>query len=206
MGLTVFSNGSLARERVRDRYGLTWEGFSQMLEATAPGNGGALMLPWFGPEITPPVQTPGVRRRGLDERDPPANVRALVEAQMMALALHSRWMGVDVAVVHATGGASVNPSILQVMADVFGAEVRRLDLPNAAALGAALRALHADRLDAGAPISWDEVVDGFEPGAPPAPIQPNPSHRTLYRELLVRYAQFERAECAPRLDHGRAGK
>jgi xylulokinase len=197
MGLTVFSNGSLARERVRDRYGLTWEGFSQMLETTGPGNGGALMLPWFGPEITPPVTTPGVRRRGLDERDPAANVRALVEAQMMALALHSRWMGVDVAVVHATGGASVNRSILQVMADVFGAEVRRLDLPNAAALGAALRALHADRLDAGTPLSWDEVVDGFEPEAPPAPIQSNPSRRPLYRELLVRYAQFERAECAP---------
>jgi xylulokinase len=121
---------------------------------------------------------------------------------MMALALHSRWMGVDVAVVHATGGASVNRSILQVMADVFGAEVRRLNLPNAAALGAALRALHADRLDAGSPLSWDDLVDGVESEAAPAPIQPIPEHRVLYRDLLVRYAQFERAECAPPGDIG----
>jgi xylulokinase len=195
MGLTVFSNGSLARERVRDRYGLTWQGFSQALEATEPGNRGALMLPWFEPEITPPVAAPGVRRQALDERDAPANVRAVVEAQMMTLALHSRWMGVDVAVVHATGGASINRAILQVMADVFGAEVRRLHVSNAAALGAALRALHADRLDAGTPLSWDEVVGGFEPGAPPAPIQPNPARRARYRDLLVRYAAFEQAEC-----------
>ena len=94
MGITVFSNGSLARERVRDRHGLTWDGFSRALETSPPGNGGALMLPWFEPEITPTVAVPGVRRRGLDEHDAAANVRAVVEAQMMALALHSRWMGV----------------------------------------------------------------------------------------------------------------
>ena len=74
--------------------GLTWDGFSRALETTPPGNGGALMLPWFEPEITPAVAAPGVRRRGLDEHDAAANVRAVVEAQMMALALHSRWMGV----------------------------------------------------------------------------------------------------------------
>jgi sugar (pentulose or hexulose) kinase len=77
---------------------------------------------------------------------------------------------------------------------VFGAEVRRLHVSNAAALGAALRALHADRLDAGTPLSWDEVVDGFERDSPPSPVRPDPERRALYRELMDRYAQFERAE------------
>jgi hypothetical protein len=54
------------------------------------------MLPWFEPEITPEVLTPGVRRYGLDPDDGPANVRAVVEAQMMAMANHSAWMGVGV--------------------------------------------------------------------------------------------------------------
>ncbi|HEY6506660.1 MAG TPA: FGGY family carbohydrate kinase, partial [Vicinamibacterales bacterium] len=53
MGLTCFSNGSLARDRVRASAGLTWAGFSQALTCTPPGNRGRLMLPWFVPEITP---------------------------------------------------------------------------------------------------------------------------------------------------------
>ena len=34
MGITVFRNGSLARERMRDDFGLTWEQFSRALEET----------------------------------------------------------------------------------------------------------------------------------------------------------------------------
>jgi len=195
MGITVFSNGSLARERVRDRYGLTWAGFTRALEASSPGNGGALMLPWFDAEITPAVAVPGVRRRGLDEHDAPANVRAVVEAQMMALLLHSRWMGVAVDVIHATGGAAANTGILQVMADVFGAEVRRLEVSNAAALGAALRALHAHRLESGTPLSWDEIVGRLEAPSPGS-IRADPVRHAKYRELLPAYAEFERLESA----------
>jgi len=193
MGITVFRNGSLARERVRDRYGLTWEGFSRALGASPPGNAGGLMLPWFEPEITPAVAVPGVRRRGLDEHDASANVRAVVEAQMLALALHSRWMGVTVDVLHVTGGAAANHAILQVMADVFGATVKRIEVSNAAALGAALRALHADRLDAGRPLSWDDTIDGLD-APPPASVHPAPTSHARYRDLLPAYAAFELAE------------
>ncbi|HZI78828.1 MAG TPA: FGGY-family carbohydrate kinase [Vicinamibacterales bacterium] len=195
MGITVFSNGSLARERVRDQYGLTWEQFSRALEATPPGNGGALMLPWFVPEITPMVATPGVRRQGLDEHDAAANVRAVVEAQMTALALHSHWMGVQVDAMHVTGGAAANRQILQVLADVFGAEVRRVEVENAAALGAALRALHADRLDDGDPLGWDEVIAGLEQ-PPPERVAPVLLRHDLYLAQRARYAQFEGKEYA----------
>jgi len=153
------------------------------------------MLPWFDAEITPAVAVPGVRRRGLDEHDAPANVRAVVEAQMMALLLHSRWMGVAVDVIHATGGAAANTGILQVMADVFGAEVRRLEVSNAAALGAALRALHAHRLESGTPLSWDEIVGRLEAPSPGS-IRADPVRHAKYRELLPAYAEFERLESA----------
>src|SRR5688500_7686601 len=79
MGLTCFSNGSLARERIRDDYGMTWADFSAALERTPPGNGGAMMLPWFQPEITPAVAHAGVHREQLDAGDAAANVRAVVE-------------------------------------------------------------------------------------------------------------------------------
>jgi len=191
MGITVFSNGSLARERVRDHYGLTWEGFSRALDATPPGNGGALMLPWFVPEITPVVAVPGIRRQQLDEGDAVANVRAVVEAQMTALVRHSRWMGVTVDVIHVTGGAAANRQILQVLADVFGADVRCLEVGNAAALGAALRALHADRLDDRDPLTWDAVVDGLEQRTPDR-IQPIRAHHAVYVAQRERYGEFER--------------
>jgi xylulokinase len=210
MGLTCFSNGSLARERVRDQYGLTWEGFSRALDDTPAGNDGRLMLPWFVPEITPFVPGPGVRRQHLDAADAAANVRAVVEAQMMAMALHSQWMGVRVDTIHATGGAAVNPQILQVMADVFGADVHRFESGNSAALGAALRALHADRAAAGTPLAWDDVVAGLaEPVAGSSlrqdvhgqgdsahvdargRIVPNAANHAMYRDLLQAYAQFE---------------
>src|SRR6185369_16876447 len=190
MGITVFSNGSLARERIRDQYGLTWEGFSHALDTTPPGNGGALMLPWFVPEITPVVAEPGVRRQQLDERDAAANVRAVVEAQMTALVRHSRWMGVMVDVIHVTGGAAANRQILQVLADMFGADVRRLEVGNAAALGAALRALHADRLDDGTPLDWNAVVGGLEHHARES-IAPRPAHGDVYSAQRARYAEFE---------------
>lgn len=193
MGTTVFKNGSLARERVRDAYGLDWAGFSAALAARPAGNQGAMMLPWFDPEITPHVITPGVRRINLDLTDAPANVRAVVEAQMMAMANHSRWMGADTTTVYATGGAAGNRAVLQVMADVFGAEVIRSRTRQSAALGAALRALHADRLAAGREMSWDEVVAGFTEFDPDWHFRPDPEATAIYTELRKRYAEAEGA-------------
>ncbi len=193
MGITVFRNGSLARERVRDRFGLSWDGFSRALEQTPPGNNGKLLLPWFEPEITPPVARAGARGFDLDPADGAANVRAIVEAQMMAMARHSRWMGVDVTTIHATGGASANRAILQVMADVFGADVYQLDVGNSACLGAALRAFHAHRAAAGAPIAWQDAVRGLAEPVASTLVRPDRSHHATYRHQLERYAERERA-------------
>ena len=144
MGITVFRNGSLAREAVRHRFGLTWDGFSDALRRTPAGNGGATILPWFEPEITPHVARSNVRRFGLEAATPEQEARALVEAQAMAMARHSEWMGVKPGTIHATGGAAANREILQVVADVFDADVQWFDSTDAAALGAAIRALQAD--------------------------------------------------------------
>jgi xylulokinase len=198
MGITVFSNGSLARERVRDDYGMTWVEFSAALDRTPPGNGGAMMLPWFQPEITPAVAHPGVRRQQLDATDAAANVRAVVEAQLLSMALHSRWMGVAIDTIYATGGAAANAQILRVMADVFGASVARISVSNSAALGAALRALHADALDAGAPLTWDDVVGQFEQPAIER-IAHDPASHAVYRERMRDYERFEAEVRAGRL-------
>ena len=172
MALTCFANGSLARERVRDEHGLDWEGFSACLRDTPPGNGGGLMLPWFVAEITPFVPNPRVHRLRLDPSDAARNVRAIVEAQAMAMRLHSRWIAPEATALRATGGAASNREVLQVVADVFDAEVVRISPSNAASLGAAIRAYHG-----GSP--------GRRRGRHVAPsdrrVSPTPTHHRAWR-------------------------
>jgi xylulokinase len=191
MGLTVFRNGSLARERVRQAFGLTWREFSQALDRTPAGNGGRILLPWFEPEITPHVPAAGVRRYGLDEHDGPGNVRAVVEGQQMALALHSRWMGVDIRTIHATGGAAANRAILQVMADVFGADVYQFEVGNSACLGAALRAYQGDTLAGGISVPWDEIISGLAEPVAASLIAPGAGNHAMYQALMRTYEAYE---------------
>jgi xylulokinase len=191
MSMTVFKNGSLARQRVRDAYGLSWEAFARLLQEAPAGNRGRILLPWYEPEITPFVAAAGERRYGLVPADVPANVRAIVEAQMMSMALHSRWMDVEVAAMYATGGAAVNRAILQVMADVFGADVFRLEVGHSAALGAALRACHADARADGRDLPWDEVISGFVEPVRDSRVPPDPARHAMYKELMNVYAACE---------------
>jgi xylulokinase len=192
MSLTVFRNGSLARERVRQEAGLSWDDFSRVLADTPAGNHGRLLLPWFEPEITPFVQTGGTRRYRLDPGDALGHVRAVVEAQMMSMALHSQWMQVKVGTIYATGGASQNRAILQVMADVFGAEVYQLEVGNSAVLGAALRAYHAHMRADGRNVPWEEVIDGFVEPVVESRVEPDPERHALYQRLMPVYAACEK--------------
>ena len=191
MGLTCFKNGSLARERVRQEWRLTWEEFSAVLASTLPGNGGAVLLPWYEPEITPPVSSPGIHRYGLDEHDRDGHVRGVIEAQMMSMALHSAWMRVEVDTIHATGGAAANREILQVMADVFNADVYQFEVSNSASLGAALRAAEAEAAARGDAVSWESVVRGLAEPVSASRISPKAGRADLYRDLMRRYAECE---------------
>jgi len=191
MGLTCFKNGSLARERIRDKFHLSWSTFGEALHRTPPGNGGRILLPWFEPEITPTVLTPGARRYGLDPGDADGNVRAVIEAQQMAMALHSRWMDVKVDSIHATGGAAANRDVLKVMADVFGAVVYQLQVGNSAALGAALQAFHGAAAADGGQLSWEEIVRGFVEPLADGKLSPDLAHHAIYRDLIEVYAACE---------------
>lgn len=198
MALTCFANGSLAREQVRDTYGLDWDGFSAALRTTPAGNGGAMMAPWFVPEITPLVAHAGVRRHNLEGADPSRMVRAVVEGQAMAMRLHSRWIAPRADTIRATGGAAANRDLLQVIADVFDAEVVRGAPRNAASLGAALRAYHADCRAEGRPIAWPDVVAGFTTPDAERGVRPDRGHAAVYAQLLPAYEAFEaRARAFP---------
>jgi xylulokinase len=193
MTLLCFKNGSLARERIKERYHMDWGSFSAAIEATPPGNQGRIMLPYFEPEIVPHVLNAGVRRiGGLTEDDGPANCRAVVEAQMLSMRIHSEWMGERPSRIYATGGASANQTILQVMADVHQAPVYRFEATNSAALGAALRAAHAYRTLQGT-ISWEDITEGFAEPVESSRTDPRPESREVYDQMADAYREAERA-------------
>jgi xylulokinase len=191
MGLICFRNGSLARDRVRRTFGLDWDGFSALLNSSAPGNLGRILLPWFEPEITPPVPHAAPVSFGVPADDAAANVRGVIEGQLLSARLHSQWMAPRVDTIHATGGAAVNRAILQVMADVFGADVYQFEVGNSAALGAALRAYHGDRVARGEGAEWSEIVRGFAEPVRGSRIAPDPARHAIYREMLDVYAVCE---------------
>jgi xylulokinase len=189
MTLNCFKNGGLARARMRDRYGLDWEGYARAMASVPPGNKGRLLLPWFDTEIVPRVLKPGVHRLDLAEDDAAGNCRALVEAQMMMMRLHADWMELDASLIIATGGASEDPAVLQVMADVFQCPVKRSEITKSAAIGAALIAAHAVSRQP----DWMETIRGFADLSDNGAVSPSPTAAAVYPPLLQRYAAFERA-------------
>uniref|UniRef100_A0A8C2XHC4 Xylulose kinase n=1 Tax=Cyclopterus lumpus TaxID=8103 RepID=A0A8C2XHC4_CYCLU len=143
MALLCFKNGSLTRERIRNKStGGSWELFSVALRDTPLGNNGHMGFYFDSVEITPPAV--GVHLFDPEDNKvsetPQVEVRALVEGQFLSRRLHAERLGYSI--IMATGGASSNKDILQVLSDVFNAPVYSIDLCSSACLGSAYRALH----------------------------------------------------------------
>ncbi|CAK9172364.1 unnamed protein product, partial [Ilex paraguariensis] len=93
--------------------------------------------------------------REVQEFDPPSEVRALIEGQLLSMRAHAERFGMPSPPkrIIATGGASANSSILGSIASIFGCNVHTVQRPDSASLGAALRAAHGwlcnKKVDAG---------------------------------------------------------
>jgi xylulokinase len=156
MVMLVYKNGGVVRQHLRDKYTEgSWAKFSAALEDTPAGNGGHLGLFIEDPEITPAINRTGEYRfrpvgSGVERthRFPDANmnVRAAVEGRLLSMRAHAENLGLPPPrTLLATGGGSQNQAVLQVMADVWGVPVFVEQQPDAASLGAALRAAHGLR-------------------------------------------------------------
>jgi xylulokinase len=192
MSLICFRNGSLAREAVRDQLGVDWDAFEkESLAASRDLAGKNLMLPFFGPEITPRHDFTAPVRIGDAEFEaggnPAAQIRALLEGQFLNMRLHSEWMECRVERIRLTGGASKNDGIAQLVADVFQAPVERLEVSNSAALGGALIAAAS----AGHPLqALESAFCKAEAG--PA-LEPDRALAATYGDALVRFQDLLRA-------------
>ncbi|HEX3849614.1 MAG TPA: FGGY family carbohydrate kinase [Polyangiaceae bacterium] len=189
MCLICFANGSLAREEVARRVGLSWPEFERVISSESmPGNDGNFMLPYFVPEMTPKLLEPRVELEGSAEfrsfRDPAANARAVVEAQALSMQHYSDWIGERPQSLRVTGGASKNRAILQVLADVFEARIETLSVSNSAALGGALRAAQAVE-----GLPWAELYARFVAPEPNVRVLSAPGASRAYAELRAKFAR-----------------
>ncbi|KAF5955400.1 hypothetical protein HYC85_008256 [Camellia sinensis] len=160
MVMLCYKNGSLTREDVRNQCAdKSWEVFAKFLQQTPPLNGGKIGFYYKEYEILPPLPVgfhrfvlenftgdtlDGISEREVDKFDPPSEVRALIEGQLLSLRGHAERFGMPSPPkrIIATGGASANQSILNTVAAIFGCNVYTVQRPDSASLGAALRAAH----------------------------------------------------------------
>ncbi|RLM87608.1 xylulose kinase-like [Panicum miliaceum] len=160
MVMLCYKNGSLTREDVRNQCAeKSWDVFNSYLEKTPPLNGGKLGFYYKDHEILPPLpvgfhryivenlddaSSDNLIEREVAEFNPPSEVRAIIEGQMLSMRGHAERFGMPnpPRQIIATGGASSNDSILKSIAQIFGCPVFTVQRPDSASLGAALRAAH----------------------------------------------------------------
>ncbi|XP_031692083.1 xylulose kinase isoform X1 [Oncorhynchus kisutch] len=205
MALICYKNGSLTRERIRNKCaGGSWEVFSSVLRTTPTGNNGNIGIYFDAMEITPSAV--GVHRFDKENTkvagfSAQGEIRALVEGQFLAKRVHAEKLGYKIIPgtrVLATGGASSNKDILQhavpflffhtqVLSDVFDAPVYTIDVANSACLGCGYRALQGLVAESG--VSFAEAVRK----APEAQlaVTPTPGADKVFAPLLRRYAELE---------------
>ncbi len=139
--LLCVSNMANGYDTLREQFGLTHEEFDAMVEETAPGNGGRLILPWYTGERTPdlPLAAPFYFGFGLSEFEPRSLCRAVLEGHVLNLYDGFSRMPVTAREIRLTGGLSRSSSWSQAIADIFQAETVPVE-GEGAALGAAIHA------------------------------------------------------------------
>ncbi|KAH8419126.1 hypothetical protein KR222_006225 [Zaprionus bogoriensis] len=233
MGLLCFRNGSLVREAMnKSEADGDWTKFNELLEATPRGNFGNMALHFDEMEIIPKAKgtlrwnkdidasTPDADKGVLKFSSPEIEIRALIEGQMLhhrAIAENMGFLFGSESKILATGGASVNKSILQVIADVFNAPVyqqvslnvisyhiilniesssslRLQTEAEAALLGAAYRAAYAVYLDKNDKLesvqSYSEYILSLTPNHLKLVCEPNKDSESIYAPMLQRYREM----------------
>ncbi|XP_068152020.1 xylulose kinase [Drosophila tropicalis] len=212
MGLLCFRNGSLVREAMnKTEANGNWEKFNELLDSTPRGNFGNTAVHFNEMEIIPKAKgilrwnkdivptSPDAAKGVIKFSSPQIEIRALIEGQM----LHHRSIAEDMGFhfgsetkILATGGASVNKSILQTIADVFNAPVHIQTDSEAALLGAAYRASYALYLNERDPsteiVAYRDYILSLTPNHLQLVCEPNKDSEAIYEPLLQRYRDMAR--------------
>jgi xylulokinase len=144
LSLACIKNGSLAREKVRALVGCDYAFFDEGAFAEVGARAKDLRaFPYFESEITPLHPATGIEANFDWEKASAAEkVVSIIRGQVLNLFERTRWIGAF-DVIRVTGGASRSKGLRETIAEIFGARVETLDVPDSAALGGALLAARA---------------------------------------------------------------
>jgi len=196
MALLCYKNGSLTREHIRNLYASKdWTQFDQILEKTKPGNDGNIGFYFKEMEITPKANIGTTRFDSNGQKieefpNTDIDVRAIIEGQFLSMFVHCTSLGMKPREILATGGASLNKHILQIISNVFGVPVFTFSQPNSACFGAALRAYHGW-------ISRDGLVPYEDVISKSVSIlrkeaEPDTNSHQIYVKMAERYRELEK--------------
>jgi xylulokinase len=148
MPLLCTMNVTVATEAFRTLFGWDHARMDAEISSVPPGADGLLFLPYLQGERTPNLPHGcGVLHGMTTTNLTPAHMaRAVMEGVTMGMAYGLRRMeslGLAPSEIRLTGGGSQSPVWRQNLADVFGYPVVTMQSAEAAALGAAIQALHA---------------------------------------------------------------
>ncbi|XP_044738718.1 xylulose kinase-like isoform X2 [Chrysoperla carnea] len=190
MAMLCFKNGSLTRERLRNSCADgSWDIFNELIDSTPRGNFGNMALYYDTQEIIPFLKG-DYRFNKADTRvtrftSYEVEIRALIEGQFIARRAHAEDIGFHLGPetkILATGGASKNKAILQVLSDVFNAPVYTQETANSAVLGASYQAKHGLYCKE---KSYDEITSVLTP--PTLVCEPFKDAPELYDPMVLRY-------------------
>lgn len=193
MALLCFKNGSLTRERIRDSAAEgSWQIFNELLESTPRGNFGNIGLYYDAQEILPFLNGDHRFNKANDQinrySSKEVEVRALIEGQFIARRAHAEDFGFAIGNntrIIATGGASNNKAILQVLSDVFNSPVYVSELANSAMLGGAYQAKHGLLYGK---KTFQEITKCLP--EPQLVCQPYKDAETIYKPMISRYRKI----------------
>ncbi|XP_012268457.2 xylulose kinase isoform X2 [Athalia rosae] len=193
MALLCFKNGSLTRERIRDSNAEgSWQLFNELLESTPRGNFGNMGLYYDAQEILPSLNGDHRFNKANDQvsryTSMEVEVRALIEGQFIARRAHAEDFGFTIGPetrIIATGGASNNKAILQVLADVFNSPVYVSAIANSAMLGGAYQAKHGFLQGK---KTFQEITNCLP--EPKLLCEPYKDAKFVYEPMIVRYRKI----------------
>ena len=166
-----------------------------MSQAARPGSGGLVLLPYFNGERTPALPRATATLSG---HDPAVNLtrdnlcRAAMEGAHPGPALrpghHAPAWGSNPEEIRLVGGGSKSAVWRRIMCRTcWPCPVACPESAEAAALGAAIQALHCDLTDQGQKVEMKELTDRLVHLDPSTRIEPDPAEQDLYQRIYGRY-------------------
>ena len=160
--LLCVSNLANGYNAILRNYNLDHAQFNEIVKQTPAGNGGRLLIPWFGGERTPdvPLAAPVYFGFRLDDFTVRYLSRGVVEGHILNLYDGFKRLPVKPQEIRLTGGLSHSEVWCQTIADIFEAETVPVE-GEGAAMGAALHAAWVFQKTFQKEVELQEIVEPF---------------------------------------------